>query len=168
MKIGIVSDTHGHWDERLGHYSAQCQEIWHAGDFGSYDVVERIGKTSLLRGVYGNIDGQDIRLQFPENLIFDCEGIRVLMRHICGYPGRYAAQVQALMRQEKPQVVVAGHSHICKVMRDRKWEHLHINPGAAGFHGFHHVRTMVMLELDKGRIHNLQVVELGSRLGASE
>ncbi|MBI3142787.1 MAG: metallophosphoesterase family protein [Bacteroidetes bacterium] len=163
MKIGIVSDTHGHWDERLSFYVAQCQEVWHAGDFGSVEVVRQIEKTTALRGVHGNIDGKEIRSQFPENMIFDCEGMRVLIRHICGYPGRYGNKTLSIISREKPHVVIAGHSHICKVVRDNKWQHLHINPGAAGYHGFHHVRTMITMELDQGKIEKLQVVELGGR-----
>lgn len=162
MKIGIISDTHGYLDNGILKHLKNCDEIWHAGDFGN-SVVEKLEPLAKLRGVYGNIDGGDLRKDFPEELNFECEGMRVFMRHISGYPGRYNARAKTAIQKINPAIVVVGHSHICKIVRGKNPPHIHINPGAAGIHGFHKVRTLVLAELKSGKITDLKVVELGKR-----
>ncbi|SDJ95419.1 hypothetical protein SAMN05421823_101510 [Catalinimonas alkaloidigena] len=165
MKIGIISDTHGFLDEQVFHYFEPCEEIWHAGDWGSLAVYEQLAAFRPLRGVYGNIDGQDIRQHCPESQQFTIEGMRVWMIHIGGYPGRYAPPVRRrLEATPAPDLFVCGHSHILKVMSDRKHRNmLTINPGAAGRHGFHKVRTLVRMEVHDGKVRQMQAIELGPR-----
>lgn len=159
-RIGILSDTHSYWDERYLKYFAECDEIWHAGDFGSIEVARRLAAFRPLRGVYGNCDGQDIRLEFPEIYRFRCEAVDVMMKHIGGYPGRYDWSVRTKIYTRPPQLFISGHSHILKVMNDRTLHLLHINPGAAGMQGFHTVRTLVRLTIDGSEMRDLDVVEL--------
>ncbi|MBI1183039.1 YfcE family phosphodiesterase [bacterium] len=163
MKIGILSDTHSYLDQRILHHLSGCDEIWHIGDFGNYEVVEKLEAIAPVRGVYGNIDGNDIRSTFGEEAVFDCEGVSVYMRHICGYPGRYNPKARMRINELRPGLVLAGHSHICKVVRDPYFNHLHINPGAAGIHGFHKMRTMTLAQISAGKVAELKVVELGLR-----
>lgn len=169
-KILLLSDTHGHLDPKIHKYINGADEVWHAGDIGTTAVADEISKLKTLKGVFGNIDGHELRSQFPENQIFSCEGVKVLMTHIGGYPGRYNARVKNLIHEEKPQLYVCGHSHILKVMQDRKNNLLHMNPGACGIQGFHKVRTMLRFELNQGKIENLEAIELGKRgsLSASD
>ena len=169
-KILLLSDTHGHLDQKIIKYIDGADEIWHSGDIGTIAVTDEISKTKPLRGVYGNVDGHLLRSQFPENQTFNCEGVKVLMTHIGGYPGRYNTRVRKLIVKEKPQLYVCGHSHILKVMQDRKNNLLHLNPGACGIQGFHKLRTMLRFELNEGKIENLEVIELGQRgsLSASD
>jgi putative phosphoesterase len=162
-KILLLSDTHGHLDQKILKYIDGADEVWHAGDIGTTAVADGISKIKPLRGVYGNIDGHELRSQFPENQIFSCQGVKVLMTHIGGYPGRYNPRVKKLIQEEKPQLYVCGHSHILKVIPDRKNNHLHMNPGACGIQGFHKVRTLLRFELNKGKIENLEAIELGQR-----
>lgn len=162
-KIGLLSDTHGYLDPKVFHYFADCDEVWHAGDLGTLELLEELEAFKTTRAVYGNIDGAEIRAAAPENLAWDCEGLRVFMTHIGGYPGRYNARVRALLDQEKPGLYICGHSHILKVMPDKKRQLLHINPGAAGKHGFHKVKTLIRFSVEEGRVSNLEVVELGKR-----
>lgn len=165
MRIGLMSDTHSFLDERVFQYFAACDEVWHAGDFGSLQLVEQLQAFKPLRGVYGNIDGASIRAQMPLDLRFECAGVSVMMTHIGGYPGRYEPRVRDLLKAEPPTggLFISGHSHILKVMPDRAGDFLHINPGACGNEGWHKVKTLVRFSLEAGRIGDLQIIELGSR-----
>ncbi len=162
-KIGIISDTHGYMDERILHFLKDCDEIWHAGDWGNYSVAEKLQKEARVRGVYGNIDGQDIRSTYEKAIRFVCEGIVVLITHIGGYPGKYSPDIREAIKRNPPDLFICGHSHILKVMKDPKLNLLHINPGAAGRHGFHKVRTLVLMEVNGKKMENIRVVELGTR-----
>jgi putative phosphoesterase len=162
-RIGLLSDTHGHIDPGICAALENCDEIWHAGDWGPGVAARLSALKKPVRGVWGNIDGADIRVQFPETAIFSCEGVRVLMHHIGGYPGRYAPGVKAMLQKEKPALFIAGHSHILKVMPDPVLNILHMNPGAAGHHGWHAVRTLLRFSVDGDRMKDCEVVELGKR-----
>ena len=162
-RIGLLSDTHGYWDDRYLHHFASCNEIWHAGDIGSQDIIDRLKAFRPLRAVYGNIDSHDIRLQYPETTRFTLDGADVVMKHIGGYPGRYDRSVRSLLAAQPPQLFVSGHSHILKVQYDPALRLLHINPGAAGKYGFHTVRTLVRFVIDDGKFADLEVIELGGR-----
>lgn len=159
-RIGILSDTHGYWDDRYYKYFEECDEIWHAGDIGSVEVADKFQSFRPFRAVYGNIDSRDIRIMFPETLRFDCEGVDVMMKHIGGYPGRYDTSVREILRQDPPSLFISGHSHILKVMYDDKLHLLHINPGAAGLYGQQAVRTLIRVDLHDGGCSNLEVIEL--------
>ena len=169
-KILLLSDTHGLLDQKIIKYIDGVDEVWHAGDIGSTAVADGISSLKTLKGVYGNIDSPELRKQFPENQIFICEGVKVLMTHIGGYPGRYSAKLKKLILEKKPQLYICGHSHILKVVQDRKNNLLHMNPGACGVHGFHQIRTLLRFELNHGKIEKLEVIELGQRgsLSASD
>ncbi|MDQ8051416.1 MAG: metallophosphoesterase family protein [Pedobacter sp.] len=160
--IGLLSDTHGYLDDAVFKYFEECDEIWHAGDFG-LEVAERLAAFKPLRGVYGNIDGKEIRQNFPEHLRFRCEGVAVWMTHIGGYPDHYAPAVKREIYTKPPQLFISGHSHILKVMFDEKIKCLHINPGAAGKHGWHKVRTLIRFCVSEEKIHTLAAIELGNR-----
>lgn len=163
-KIGLLSDTHSYLDEQILRHLKGCDEIWHAGDFGSVEVSDTLAAVAPLRGVYGNIDDQRIRAIHPKVLRFSCEGLEVYMTHIGGYPGRYQPEVREALRASPPHLYICGHSHILRIMPDPKLNNLlHINPGAAGRHGFHKVRTMVMFEVEEAKIRQLKVVEFGKR-----
>ncbi|MDR2283411.1 MAG: metallophosphatase family protein [Sphingobacterium sp.] len=162
-KIGLFSDTHSYLDDAVFTHFENCDEVWHAGDFGSLDVVERLKDFKPFRGVYGNIDGKDIRTECPEHLRFNCEGVDVWMTHIGGYPGRYAAGIKAEIIKNPPKLFICGHSHILKVQYDPKLALLHLNPGAAGKQGWHTVRTLMRFDLDLGEIKNLEIIELFNR-----
>ena len=159
-RIGILSDTHSWWDDKYLSHFAGCDEIWHAGDIGSPLVIDRLAAYRPVRAVCGNIDGRDIRLRFGEVLRFKVEECNVLMTHIGGYPGKYSPAIRDLLRSERPQLFVAGHSHILKVIYDKEIGCLHVNPGAAGRQGWHAVRTLVKLTIDGSEIKDLEVVEL--------
>lgn len=161
--IGLLSDTHGYLDEAVFTHFEKCDEIWHAGDFGSLELARELSDFKPLRGVYGNIDGQDIRQFYPETLRFSIEGLDVFMIHIGGYPDRYMPIVKELMRHQPPQLFISGHSHILKVMYDQKFRCLHLNPGAAGKEGWHKVRTLQRFDIEEGKIQNLEVIELATR-----
>ncbi len=169
-KILLLSDTHGLLDQKIIKYIDGVDEVWHAGDIGSTAVADGISSLKTLKGVYGNIDSPELRKQFPENQIFICEGVKVLMTHIGGYPGRYSAKLKKLILEKKPQLYICGHSHILKVVQDRKNNLLHMNPGACGVHGFHQIRTLLRFELNQGKIEKLEAIELGQRgsLNASD
>ena len=158
--IGLLSDTHSHWDPRFAHYFAHCDEIWHAGDFGSLAVADRLRAIAPLRGVYGNIDGSDVRREFPLQLRFRCEDVDVLMKHIGGYPGRYDRPVAHQLRTAPPRLFISAHSPTTKVMYHRDLSLLHVNPGAAGLYGQQPVRTLVRFTIDGAEIKDLEVVEL--------
>ncbi|MDW7690605.1 metallophosphoesterase family protein [Flammeovirgaceae bacterium SG7u.111] len=165
MRIGLLSDTHGYMDEAILRYLAPCDEIWHAGDVGTLDVAKQLVATGKpVRMVFGNIDGQDLRVECPKNQLFDCEGKKVWMTHIGGYPPRYTTEIREQLDKIKPDIFICGHSHILKVIPDKKRGLLHINPGAAGIQGFHKVRTLIRFELNVGKISNMEVVELGARV----
>ena len=159
-KIGLLSDTHGYWDDKYLRYFEPCDEIWHAGDIGSSDVAARLAAFRPLRAVYGNIDGQELRRLFPQTLRFEVEGAEVLMKHIGGYPGHYDPSIRGSLLARPPKLFVSGHSHILKVKYDKTLGMLHINPGAAGISGFHKVRTLVRFSVDKGVFSDLEVIEL--------
>ena len=162
-KILLLSDTHGHLDARILKYVRQADEVWHAGDIGTLNVTDQIGALKKIRAVHGNIDNHQIRTQFPEDIFFECEGLSVFMTHIGGYPERYNPRVLKILNARKPHLFICGHSHILKVMRDKKRNLLHLNPGAAGVVGFHKVRTMLRFEINLKEIKNLDVIELGLR-----
>lgn len=160
-QIGLLSDTHGYWDERYVRHFESCDEIWHAGDIGSIEVADRLAAFRPLRAVYGNIDGRELRLRFPQTLRFEVEGAQVLIKHIGGYPGHYDPSVRGSLLTRPPQLFISGHSHILKVKYDKTLSMLHINPGAAGKQGFHRVRTLVRFVVDQGCFSDLEVIELG-------
>ena len=160
-RIGILSDTHGFWDDRYLKHFENCDEIWHAGDIGSWEVAEKLSAFRPLRAVRGNIDGGDVRQTYPEINRFTIEGTDVLIKHIGGYPGRYDASIRQHLCVRPPKLFVCGHSHILKVMRDPSYgSMLVINPGAAGIQGFHVVRTALRFHIDEGRVHDMEVFEL--------
>lgn len=162
-QIGLLSDTHGWWDEKYLQYFRDCDEIWHAGDIGSMAVINHLQLIKPVRAVYGNIDGGDMRMLYPKTTHFTLEHVHVMMTHAGGYPGRYDPAVRAEIYDTRPQLFVSGHSHILKVMFDKRLNCLHINPGAAGKSGFHQVRTLIRFGMDKGEIKDLEVIELGNR-----
>ena len=159
-RIALLSDTHGLFDEQLKRLLEGCDEVWHCGDWGNVAVADQMMAIKPVRAVYGNIDDHVVRTLFPRCLAFECEGVKVAMTHIGGYPGRYDAVAKEFIAREKPQLFVCGHSHILKVMYDDRYEMLTMNPGAIGNHGFHQVCTVVRFDRDKGKIENLEVVEL--------
>ncbi len=158
--IGLLSDTHNHWDERYEKYFAECDEIWHAGDIGSLELAERFETFKPFRAVVGNIDDSKTRAAFPEVLRFTMEGVDVLISHIVGYPEKYNSAIKSVLKINPPKLLIAGHSHILKVMYDKRFNCLYINPGAAGIYGFHTVRTLVRFTLQNGNIEDLDVIEL--------
>jgi putative phosphoesterase len=162
-QIVLISDTHSYLDPKIWKYLANVDEVWHAGDVGNLEVIDKIRDKKPLRGVYGNIDDNKIRQELPLDNIFEIEGLKIYMTHIGGYPGTIKPRAQKIIDKEKPDIYICGHSHICKVMRDQKNNLIHINPGAAGNHGFHPIKTIVRFELDKGKIDQLEVIELGKR-----
>ncbi|MBX0331988.1 metallophosphatase family protein [Pontibacter sp. HSC-14F20] len=164
MKIGLLSDTHDYIDDQILRLLGDRDEIWHAGDFGTATVAERLSEVAPLRGVYGNIDGQDIRSLYPKVLRFTANGLDVLMTHIGGYPGKYHPDIRQEIKANPPGLFITGHSHILKIMPDKSLNNLlHLNPGAAGRHGFHKVRTMIRFSIEAGQLRNLEVIELGKR-----
>lgn len=160
MRIGLLSDTHGYWDDRYKQYFSDCDEIWHAGDIGSEDLIDRLEKIKPVRAVYGNIDSHATRLRFPQHQKFTMEGVKVWMTHIGGYPGKYEPSVSREICYNPPNLFISGHSHILKVMPDKRLGLLHINPGAAGKYGFHTKRTLIRFTLNNGNISDLEVIEL--------
>ncbi len=160
LRIGLLSDTHGYWDEKYVKYFENCDEVWHAGDIGSMELVQKFQRFRPFRAVYGNIDGQDIRRLFPQTLRFQVEGAEVLIKHIGGYPGNYDSSVRGSLLVRPPKLFISGHSHILKVKYDKTLDMLHINPGAAGIYGFHKVRTLVRFSVDNGVFKDLEVIEL--------
>ena len=160
-RIGLLSDTHSWWDDRYLFHFADCDEIWHAGDIGSGLIIDRLQEHRPVRAVCGNIDGRELRLRFKDVLKFRIEDCNVIMTHIGGYPGRYDSSVRSMLYTEKPQLFIAGHSNILKVMFDSSIGCLHINPGAAGRQGWQKVRTLIKFTIDGKEIKDLEVVELG-------
>lgn len=158
-RIGLISDTHGTFDDVLQRFLADVDEIWHAGDFGNIETADAIAAFKPLRGVYGNIDDAVLRRVYPRWQQFECEQVKVVMTHIGGYPGRYYTGVADLLRTVRPKIFISGHSHILKVIYDKKLDLLHLNPGAAGLSGFHRVRTALRFVIDGDRIEELEVGE---------
>lgn len=160
----MISDTHGFLDPKVFDYFKEVDQIWHAGDVGTAAIIEELGAFKPILGVYGNIDGQDVRQLFPEDQKFDCEGVRVWMTHIGGKPPRYNPRVRPLINKWLPQLFICGHSHILAVMHDPKRPGiLYMNPGAAGRHGFHKERTLLRFTIEAGKTKDLEVIKLGSR-----
>ena len=162
-KILLLSDTHSHLDDKILKYVQQADEVWHAGDIGDLKVTDTLKSLKPVRAVYGNIDDDKARMEFPLHNRFFCEGIAVWITHIGGYPGKYSQSIKAELQNNPPKLFICGHSHILKVQFDQKLGLLHMNPGAAGIHGFHQVRTMLRFEIDGDKIQNLEIVELGNR-----
>jgi len=163
-KILLLSDTHSYIDERILDYASQVDETWHAGDIGNLSVTDELQKITKLRAVYGNIDNAEIRKEFPLNNRFEIESTDVWMTHIGGYPGKYNPAVREEINSNPPKLFISGHSHILKVMPDKKLGLIHMNPGACGIYGLHQVRTMLRFEINSGKIENLEVIELGKRV----
>lgn len=163
MRIGLISDTHGYVDEAVFRHFEQCDEIWHAGDFGMVSIAESLAAFRPLKAVYGNIDGHDVRSAIPETLAWHCEGVKVLMTHIGGYPPAYNKNAKTLLDLHKPQLFICGHSHILKIMYDDKRNCLHMNPGAAGKQGWHAVRTLIRFTISGTDIRDCEVIELGAK-----
>lgn len=159
-KIGLLSDTHGYLDETIFDHFSNCDEIWHAGDFGNITIADRLKNFKPLRGVYGNIDGRDISSAYPEKLRWKCEEVEILMKHIGGYPPNYHPSIKKELKNDPPQLFISGHSHILKVIFDPHIQCLHINPGAAGKQGWHKVSTAIRFTIDKKQIQDCEVIEL--------
>lgn len=159
-RIGLLSDTHGYLHPGIFDHFADVNEIWHAGDIGPVEIANTLKSFKPFKAVYGNIDGQEIRLEYPEDLRFTINGLDVWITHIGGYPGRYAPRIKTFIRQDPPQLFISGHSHILKVMPDHQLKLLHINPGACGKQGWHKVKTLIKFDIDSGRIKDLKVIEL--------
>lgn len=162
-KILLLSDTHSHIDETILKYVDLADEVWHAGDIGDVRVTDTIKKRKPLRGVYGNIDDAKARLEFPLHHRFVCEEVKVWITHIGGYPGKYTPKVESDLATDPPNLFICGHSHILKVMFDKKHNLLHMNPGAAGISGFHAMRTMLRFVIDGDKIKDLEIIEIGKR-----
>jgi len=164
MNIGLLSDTHGYIDEKVYDHFQSCDEIWHAGDIGSSEVLTKLESFKPLKAVWGNIDNKAIQSLLPEDLWFDCEGMKVFMTHIGGYPPRFNKRIREILKVRVPDLFICGHSHILKIMTDPSHNKmLYINPGAAGQQGFHKVKTLVRFSILEGQLKTLQVIELGSR-----
>ena len=162
-KILLLSDTHSHIDERILHFASEADEVWHAGDIGDLAVTDAIAALKPLKAVYGNIDDHKAKSSFPLDLKFDCEGMKVWITHIGGYPGKYNQRIREEIQKNPPQIFIAGHSHILKVQWDKSIQCMHLNPGACGISGFHQMRTMLRFSIDKGTLKDLEVIELGLR-----
>ncbi len=163
-KIGLLSDTHGYIDPKIYTYFSEVDEIWHAGDVGSVEVIDELRKFKPVRGVYGNIDDHLVRMEFPEFNRFTIEGVKVLMTHIAGKPGKYAKPAHEELEKDAPNLFVCGHSHILLVKMDPRYNMLWMNPGACGYKGFHSVKTILRFSISGERIHDLEVIELGKRV----
>jgi len=163
-RIGLISDTHNYLDEKVLEHFSSCDEVWHAGDFGSIAIAEGLKKLNKpLRGVYGNIDGYDVRSVFPQKQAWTCEELNVYMTHIGGYPNRYAPGIKQELIHFGAGLFICGHSHILKIIYDKGINCLHMNPGAAGNQGWHKVKTIIRFVVDKKDIKDCEVVELGRR-----
>jgi putative phosphoesterase len=163
IRIGLLSDTHGFFDERITKYLGDCHEIWHAGDVGDMEVIRKLSRIAPVVAVYGNIDGAPIRSKYPGHQRHEREGLDIWMTHIGGYPGNYDTRVKPGIFEDAPGLFISGHSHILKVMPDKNLGLLHMNPGSAGRYGMHKVRTLIRFEVDQGRIDHVDVIELGDR-----
>lgn len=159
-RIGLISDTHNFLNDAVAKHFENCDEIWHAGDFGNASIAEKLKSVNPLRGVYGNIDGQDIRTIYPEQIVFYCEKVKVMIRHIGGYPPRYNPETKKEILIHRPQLFISGHSHILKIIYDDKLNCLHMNPGAAGKQGWHKIQTIIRFTIDGNDIKDCEVIEL--------
>ncbi len=165
-RIGLLSDTHGFLDKSLKLLLEDCDEIWHAGDFGAMDIYKQlVDLKKPLKGVYGNIDGQELRTYVPLDQLWEVEGMKIFMTHIGGYPGKYTARVKNILLEQKPDICVCGHSHILKVIYDKNLKLLHLNPGACGKEGFHKVRTALKFNIDGDKVSDMGIIELSPRQG---
>lgn len=162
-KIGLLSDTHGDLDPKIFHYFKDVDEIWHAGDVGTIEVIDNLKDFKPLRGVYGNIDGTEIRSELPLFTVFRCEEVKVLITHIAGRPQKYSKNAYSLIQEHRPNLFICGHSHILLVQKDPVFNLLWMNPGACGIKGFHKVKTLLRFEIDNDKIQNLEVIEIGPR-----
>ena len=162
-RIGLMSDTHSHLEESIFEHFKDVDEIWHAGDIGDVSVTDTLEGFKPLRAVYGNIDQGDVKITYPLDLRWDCEGLDVFMTHIGGYPGRYNKRVREILASDPPGLFICGHSHILKIMPDKKHGCIHMNPGACGVHGIHLVKTLIRFSVDKGKVKDVEVIELGKR-----
>lgn len=158
--IGLLSDTHGFLYPEIFDFFKDCSEVWHAGDIGTSEIADHLGKKFIFRAVTGNIDGNDLRMRFPGILVFKCEDVKVVMTHIAGYPGTFNKTAREIITREKPKLFIAGHSHILKVMYDKQFSLLYINPGASGKYGFHQYSTAVRFRVNTDRIENLEVFNI--------
>ena len=158
-KILLISDTHGYMGKHILKYVSECDEVWHAGDIGSLEVSETLKNLKSLRAVHGNIDNSEIRIEFKAEEEFTIEGLKVWITHIGGYPGNYAKNVESKLKEISPDLFICGHSHILKIMKDKKLNLIHMNPGAIGKYGFHNIRTMIRFEVSNGNIDNVEVIE---------
>ncbi len=163
MKIGIISDTHSYLDKQVLHYFKDVDEIWHAGDIGNLEITNTLAQVKKLRAVFGNIDNAEARMQFAKFESFSIENCKILIIHIAGSFGKYNKETQDLIKEHQPNILVCGHSHIVKVANDIKYNLLYINPGAAGIHGFHKVKTIIRFEIENGKPKNMELIELGQR-----
>lgn len=163
-KIGLLSDTHGYVDPKIYTHFKDVDEIWHAGDIGSLEVLDELLKFKPVRAVYGNIDDHQIRTEVPEFNRFELEGVRVLITHIAGKPGKYSKPAFEELEKASPNLFVCGHSHILLVQHDKRYQMLWLNPGACGFKGFHHVKTLLRFELHEGKVERLEAIEIGKRV----
>ncbi len=163
QRIALLSDTHNYLDPKIFKYFEECDQIWHAGDVGMISIMDKLLEIKPVVAVYGNIDGQDVRKVYKKTERWWCEKVDVLMTHIGGYPDNYSREARDLIKTNAPKLFICGHSHILKVMYDKKYNLLHINPGAAGVHGFHKMKTLVRFTVDGDKIKDLEVIELGER-----
>jgi uncharacterized protein len=163
IRIGLISDTHGHIDDRILDYFRNCDEIWHAGDIGTTAVANKLSAIGRFRGVYGNIDDSAIRNLYPENLIFEVEQMKIWIKHIGSLPPKYNRNILTSIHEIQPDLFICGHSHIVRIIPDKAAKLLYMNPGAAGHQGFHRTRTIIRFAIDLGQIRDLQVIELGKR-----
>ncbi|MFN4314912.1 MAG: metallophosphoesterase family protein [Chitinophagaceae bacterium] len=162
-RIGLISDTHHFLDQSVFKHFEPCDEIWHAGDFGTIELANELSRFRPLKGVYGNIDGKDIRSIYPEQLTFTCQNVKVMMRHIGGYPPRYNPETRRQLHTQQPTLFISGHSHILRIMFDPAIQCLYMNPGAAGKQGWHKIRTLIRFTIDGEDIRDCEVIELGTR-----
>jgi putative phosphoesterase len=169
IKIGLISDTHNYLDPQVSEYFEGCDEIWHAGDFGNLSIADELKKIAPVIGVYGNIDGQDIRQEYPLHQRFEREGLKVWMTHIGGIPGRYCIPIREEMEKNPPELFICGHSHVLRISRDQDLNRmLYMNPGAAGKQGFQSHRTLVRFQIIEGKLHNIEVINLDVEKEAAE
>lgn len=164
MKIGLLSDTHSHLDSNVFDYFKKVDEIWHAGDIGDRKVIDDLQRFKKIRAVYGNIDEADLRSEWPEDLWFTLEGLSIWMTHIGGAPPNYNPRIKKILKDKIPNIFICGHSHILRVIRDKNYNNmLYLNPGAAGQHGFHIMKTLLRFDIEAGSVKNMEVIELGKR-----
>ena len=169
MKVGLLSDTHSYLDPKVFDYFKECDEVWHGGDIGEATVINDLEKFKPVRAVFGNIDEKEMQARFPEDLWFNCEGLNIWMTHIGGAPPNYNPRIKKILKDRLPDIFICGHSHILRIKKDPNYKNmLYLNPGAAGNHGFHHIKTLVRFEVVGKEIKNMEVIELGKRGAISQ